>query len=344
MKVMDEISMGRVSKCRVPLGQLLLAWCGAGLLLGGCSTPKYHQQFHDQLTEIDRTLDSGNLQSGARAAEQLLADVQSVEGDYALQDFYAAALLSRAHFDAAAGHPFLLGGNGRRGTGGTTPLGSAGARQVSAEAAHLVAGVVTLARCRDLHDRHTAWDDIGDAVPEFEGQWLVPESVHRLGNAAPGPQACLTWLRLRELAALARLGFTVRFADQVQKLGIEDPTDARQVMQHTLAPFGLSSRERFWIAYGLHRWSASQRGDRYATAAFRYARIGYQLAVAESALSPEQAAATGMREWVEINPEWIFVDRRNPLTVHQGLMTDPLEAAPNHVPYLEFEAIRRPQP
>lgn len=307
------------------------------VVVGGCASPDHNAEYRARLAGVGESRAEGRLAEASRAAQALIVETAGdARGEYALQRFYAHALLAEIHCDAAMRDPFLPGVRGGKGE-----------REVL-ESAHLIAAMPQIEHCKDLlASAGGGWPGpSGGGPPVVDGEELIPAALYGAVGERVGPAAISDRLTARELAILARLGFTHRFSERVRSgaLGTAwEPDAVEGVMARLADGLHLTRPERIWIAYGLHDFATTIDDEAGATAAFRYARIGYQLSLEGSTVSEEAKVARTMRDWVADNGKWEFRhnDFRGRLEPSE-LVTLQGEGPEGGTPrYIDFVAVRR---
>ena len=210
------------------LSALLLGLCA------GCSSTNPYLEHRLVLESAMGELDNGELERAAHTLETLLQDTRAEAPDFALQRFFAAYLLTRAH-ESATAQPFL-DEPGQSGSAFEISETGSGGRRPS-RLAHLLAMIYHASAGR-------SWFPLTTDSPEsVDGEALLPETLQELG-----PRNATVYLNLCFLAVHSELNFEDRIEEVLQGMTqLADLESCERTMDEAHFPEAL----RPWVYLGI---------------------------------------------------------------------------------------------
>jgi len=275
------------------------------LVFTSCASTDLVAANRAQLAQAQEKLQAGEYEPAARQMEQLLSATGSSESQYALQRFFAAYLLSRAHLEAAFGTPFLSGP-----PNDDPGFGAGGGADTGAQLANVVASTYYAGYGRQWH---------GAASKARSEKALPPElETYGLENA-------LLHLNLVLLTSYTRL----KFQDRIEII-LDSMTGLRKLetCEEAMAKAQIGEKLRPWIYRGIFDYL--KRHDEIA--AYKFAIRALDL----NRQHPDETGAltAGLATWITEKSRYAF---KCPTCGDQAV--DPtLPACPVcRLPNIEFE-------
>lgn len=221
----------------------LLAAAAATLAvsLAACSSSNPYVAHRESLARAEASLGEGRLQGATSELEGLIGATSGDHRKFAVQRFYAAYLLSRAHLAGSMGRPWYRDPQASRSAG--IGLGSGTSGEAS-ETAHLVASMLYSSYGVDWAGGAASGNRVVDGEP------LLPDSL-----AALEVERAKAGLELGQLAVYSRLGFDDRVS------GILDSSPMLHALDGCEAVLDRAEAQaelRPWVYLTLHRYLATR--------------------------------------------------------------------------------------